>query len=85
MFCNFIKKETLAQVFSCDFCENFKNTCKLYHMETKDEKLLLQITSRYYSKSLSMTPRATRIMIINNFILVNIREIEIEPFLPSVF
>ena len=22
---NFIKKETLAQVFSCDFCEIFKN------------------------------------------------------------
>ena len=24
--CNFIKKETLAQVFSCDFCEISKNT-----------------------------------------------------------
>ena len=25
--CNFIKRETLAQVlFSCEFCENFKNT-----------------------------------------------------------
>ena len=24
--CNFIKKETLAQVFSCEFCENSKNT-----------------------------------------------------------
>ena len=24
--CNFIKKETLAQVFSCKFCEIFKNT-----------------------------------------------------------
>ena len=23
--CNFIKKETLAQVYSCDFCETFKN------------------------------------------------------------
>ena len=23
---NFIKKETLAQVFSCEFCENSKNT-----------------------------------------------------------
>ena len=23
--CNFIKKETLAQVFSCEFCKNFKN------------------------------------------------------------
>ena len=28
--CNFIKKETLAQVFSCEFCETFKNAffCK---------------------------------------------------------
>ena len=24
--CNFIKKETMAQVFSCEFCEIFKNT-----------------------------------------------------------
>ena len=24
--CNFIKKEALAQVSSCEFCENFKNT-----------------------------------------------------------
>ena len=25
--CNFIKKETLGQVFFCEFCENFRNTC----------------------------------------------------------
>ena len=25
--CNFIKKGTLAQVFSCEFCELSKNTC----------------------------------------------------------
>ena len=24
--CNFVKKETLAQVCSCEFCEIFKNT-----------------------------------------------------------
>ena len=24
--CNFIKKETVAQVFSCEFCEIYKNT-----------------------------------------------------------
>ena len=24
--CKFIKKETLAQAFSCEFCENFKNS-----------------------------------------------------------
>ena len=27
--CNFIKKEILAQVFSCKSCENFKNTFQL--------------------------------------------------------
>ena len=26
LFCNFIKKESLAQVFSCEFCEISKNT-----------------------------------------------------------
>ena len=25
--CNFIKKDTLAQVFSCEFCETFNSTC----------------------------------------------------------
>ena len=29
---NFIKKETLAQVFSCEFCEIFKNTFFIEHL-----------------------------------------------------
>ena len=29
---NFIKKETLAQVFSCEFCEIFKNTFFAEHL-----------------------------------------------------
>ena len=29
--CNFIKKETLAQVFSCEFCETFKKTLFTEH------------------------------------------------------
>ena len=36
--CNFIKKETLAQVFSCEFCEISKNTsggCFLWYMCSK--------------------------------------------------
>ena len=24
--CNFFKKETLAQLFSCEFCKTFRNT-----------------------------------------------------------
>ena len=31
---NFIKKETLAQVFSCEFCEIFKNTFFTEHLQT---------------------------------------------------
>ena len=30
--CNFIKKETLAQVFSCQFCKISKNTFFLEHL-----------------------------------------------------
>ena len=31
---NFIKKQTLAQVFSCEFWENFKNTFFTEHLRT---------------------------------------------------
>ena len=30
--CNFIKKETLARVFSCEFCEISKNTFFIEHL-----------------------------------------------------
>ena len=30
--CNFIKEETLTQVFSCEFCEIFKNTFFTEHL-----------------------------------------------------
>ena len=32
--CNFIKKETLAQMFSCEFCEISKNTLFTEHLWT---------------------------------------------------
>ena len=32
--CNFIKKETLAQVLSCEFCEISKNTFFTEHLRT---------------------------------------------------
>ena len=31
--CNVIKKEALAQVFSCEFCEIFKNTIFTEHLQ----------------------------------------------------
>ena len=35
---NFIKKETLTHVFSCEFCENSKNTfyTEHFHMTASD-------------------------------------------------
>ena len=32
--CNFVKKETLAQALSCEFCEIFKNTFSTEHLWT---------------------------------------------------
>ena len=36
--CNFIKKETLAQVFSCEFCEISKNNVFTEHLQTSASK-----------------------------------------------
>ena len=33
--CNFVQKETLAQIFSWEFCEMFKNTYFLEHFRTR--------------------------------------------------
>ena len=35
---NFIKKETLAQLFSCEFCKSFKNTYFEEHLGTADSE-----------------------------------------------
>ena len=37
--CNFIKIETLAQVFSCEFCDIFKNT----FLQSTSKRMLLII------------------------------------------
>ena len=37
---NFIKKKTLAQVFSCEFCEISKNTFFTEHLWTTDSEFL---------------------------------------------
>ena len=41
--CNFIKKETLTQVFSCEFCEIFKNTFFTEHLWTIASKIWDQL------------------------------------------
>ena len=40
--CNFIKKETLAQVFSCDFCEISKNTFFTEHLWATASELYIK-------------------------------------------
>ena len=42
--CNYIKKETLAQVFSCEFCEICKNIFFTEHLWTtaSDENVCLK-------------------------------------------
>ena len=46
--CNFIKKEALAQVFSCEFCEIPKNPFSIEHLwATASEGL--QIFSRRFN------------------------------------
>ena len=44
--CNFIKKETLAQVLSCEFCEIFKNTFSTEHLQTTASIIILIFTER---------------------------------------
>ena len=39
--CNFIKKETMAQMFSCEFCEVSKNTFFTEHLWTTASNDLL--------------------------------------------
>ena len=46
--CNFIKKETLAQVFSCEFCKFSKNTFFTEHL---CQSLLTFQSLRYFSSS----------------------------------
>ena len=52
--CNFIKKETLAQVFSCEFCEIFKNTFFIEHpwwlLLTVSNACYTDSSPKYYSR-----------------------------------
>ena len=47
--CNFIKKETLAQAFSCEFCEISKNTFFIEHLWTTASQLYLQFYVQIFS------------------------------------
>ena len=48
--CNFIKKKTLAQMFSCEFCKISKNTY-LFLQNTSEQLLLLTYTFFFISNA----------------------------------
>ena len=50
MSCNFSKKETLGQVFSCEFCEISKNSFFTEHLQatTGFEEIVKAIISKVY-------------------------------------
>ena len=55
--CNFYKKETLGQVFSCEFCEIFKITFFTEHFRTTTASgQSPKHASGEYSKSVNITP-----------------------------
>ena len=54
--CNFIKKETLAQVFSCEFCEISKNTFS-YRTPLDDCFCRIEKKSAFFSGSKEIAQR----------------------------
>ena len=50
--CNFIKKETLAHVFSCKFCKIFRNTFFTEHLWTNNS-IPLPFTMRYEEQGIT--------------------------------
>ena len=50
--CNFIKKETLAQVFSCEFCEISMNTFSTEHLQTTASGFISIILTQKLRKNL---------------------------------
>ena len=47
--CIFIKKETVTQVFSCEFCEIFKNIFSIEHLRTTVSYFLFQYFTVIFS------------------------------------
>ena len=46
--CNFIKKETLAQVLSCEFRETFKNTFLIGHHHSLKKNMVKKLKAFNY-------------------------------------
>ena len=52
--CNFIKKETLAQVFSFEFCEICKNTFFTEYFWVTASKSFIQYIFKYFKITIRM-------------------------------
>ena len=52
--CNFIKKETMTQVFSCKYCETYKNS---FFYRTPRRWMLLNVASYYSDFSMTYVNR----------------------------
>ena len=65
---NFIKKETLAQVFSCKFSEISKNTFFTEHLwlVLLDQKTLIPASVKYQADMTKMTPFQVSLTIFQN-------------------
>ena len=66
--CNFIKKEALAQVFSCEFCEISKNTfsCRTPRVAASDFAAF-GLNMEIYSVNLRIQPKRKKIVTNQNF------------------
>ena len=51
--CNFIKQEALAQVFSCEFCEIFKNIISADHIRATASE---EVENAFKEKSMEKLP-----------------------------
>ena len=51
--CNFIKKEYLAQVFSCEFCEISKNTFITEHLQATASYYFILVLNKWVTSTVS--------------------------------
>ena len=76
--CNFIKKETLAEVFFCEFCQVSKNTFSTKHLQKQSfldvlEKDVLKICSKFTGEH--PCESAISIKLLCNFIEITLQDL----------
>ena len=70
--CNFIKKDTLTQFFSCEFSEIFKNIFFTEHLRTTATELLLKMVgSFFWKKSFSRLRTQINFCLLDELLLIH--------------